>query len=58
MSATPISDSTKASTRHATPNSPRLYLAFELGWSHWKLGFARGLGHVGMNALNPASLVS
>ena len=43
MSATPIHDYTTASTRHATPNSPRLYLAFELGWSDWRLGFATGL---------------
>ena len=35
MSATAIHDST-------TP-SPRLYMAFELGWSQWKLGFATGL---------------
>jgi transposase len=35
MSATPTHDS--------TTDSPRLYLAFELGWSQWKLGFATGL---------------
>ena len=35
MSATPTHDS--------TTDSPRLYLAFELGWSQWKLGFAPGL---------------
>lgn len=43
MSATPTQDSTKDSTRRATTDSPRLYLAFELGWSDWKLGFAAGL---------------
>lgn len=36
MSATPMNDSTR--------DSPRLYLAFELGWSEWKLGFASSLG--------------
>ena len=36
MSATPTHDS--------TTDSPRLYLAFELGWTQWKLGFAPGLG--------------
>ena len=35
MSTTAPQDSTK--------DSPRLYLAFELGWSQWKLGFAPGL---------------
>ena len=35
MSATPTHDS--------TTDSPRLYLAFELGWNQWKLGFAPGL---------------
>lgn len=43
MSATPTHDSTKDSTRRATTDSPRLYLAFELGWTQWKLGFAAGL---------------
>lgn len=35
MSATPNTDS--------TTDSPRLYMAFELGWSQWKVGFATGL---------------
>ena len=43
MSATPTHDLTTDSTRQAIPNSPRLYLAFELGWNQWKLGFAPGL---------------
>ena len=43
MSAIPTQDFTKDSTRHATIDSPRLYLAFELGWSQWKLGFAAEL---------------
>mgnify|MGYP006292299025 FL=1 len=43
MSATPIHDLTIDSSRHAIANSPRLYLAFELGWNQWKLGFAPGL---------------
>ena len=43
MSATPTHDSTTDSTRHAIANSPRLYLAFELGWNQWKRGFAPGL---------------
>ena len=42
MSATPSHDSTMVSTRHAITDSPRLYLAFELGWTQWKLGFAPG----------------
>jgi transposase len=43
MSATPIHDSTIDSFRDAIASSPRLYLAFELGWNQWKLGFATGL---------------
>jgi hypothetical protein len=35
MSATPTHD--------PNTDSLRLYLAFELGWSQWKLGFATGL---------------
>jgi len=35
MSATPNHDS--------TTHPPRLYLAFEVGWNQWKLGFATGL---------------
>jgi hypothetical protein len=35
MSATPTQDS--------ATDSPRPFLAFELGWSQWKLGFAAGL---------------
>jgi len=35
MSATPTHDS--------TTDLSRLYLAFELGWGQWKLGFAAGL---------------
>jgi len=35
MSTTPTQDS--------TTDAPRLYLAFELGWSQWKVGFATGL---------------
>src|SRR4030042_7094353 len=27
-----------------TPGRPSLYLAFELGWKQWKLGFSPGLG--------------
>ena len=38
MSATPTHDLTTGSTRHAIPNSPRLYLFFELGWTQWNLG--------------------
>jgi transposase len=29
---------------HSTTNSPRLHLAFELGWSQWKLAFTIGHG--------------
>ena len=43
MSATPIHDLTTDSTRHAIPNSPRLYLTFELGRNQWKLGSVNGL---------------
>ena len=43
MSATTTDDSTKDSTRRATIDSPRMYPAFELGWSKWKPGFAAGL---------------
>ena len=43
MSTTPMHDSTMDSTPHAIVNSPRLYLAFESGWVHWKLAFATGL---------------
>lgn len=43
MSATSVHDSPMDATRHAIPNSPRLYPAFELGWIHGKPGFATGL---------------
>ncbi len=28
-----------ATLKHSTEPQPRLYLAFELGWSEWKLAF-------------------
>ena len=37
MSATHTTDST-------TPRAPVLYLAFELGWTTWKLAFTIGAG--------------
>ena len=43
MSATLVRDLTTDSTRRAILNSPRLYLACELGWTQWTLGFATGL---------------
>ncbi len=44
MSATPTHDSTRDSARSSTTDSPRLYLAFELGWGQWKLGWVASRG--------------
>ena len=34
---------TATHTSHTTPSQAVLYLAFELGWTEWKLGFSTGL---------------
>ena len=43
MTATRKPHSTKQTPVAASPaRTPTLYLAFELGWSEWKLAFATG----------------
>lgn len=40
-------------THDSTIDSTRLYLAFELGWNQWKVGFTAGLDSKPLMAMSP-----